>query len=118
MNIILLGPPGAGKGTQSGRIQDTYGLKQLSTGDMLRAEVSAGTELGKKAKAIMDSGELMPDDIIIATIGGNTANIDLSSEALIKLKSANVSDQLLRAMAQATPLAARKTLRLAFQRSC
>lgn len=68
MNLILLGPPGAGKGTQAQRLVEKYGVVQLSTGDMLRAAARSGSELGRQAKAVMEAGQLMPDDIMTRII--------------------------------------------------
>lgn len=76
MKVILLGPPGAGKGTQAEFITRHYGIPQISTGDMLRAAVSAGSELGRKAKDIMARGELVPDDLIIALVAERIAEPD------------------------------------------
>ena len=68
MNVILLGPPGAGKGTQAAHICEKFNIPQISTGDMLRAAVNAGTSIGLKAKKTIDAGNLVPDEIIIALV--------------------------------------------------
>jgi adenylate kinase len=68
LNLVLFGPPGAGKGTQSQKLIDKYNLVHLSTGDLLRSEITAGTELGLKAKSLMDQGLLVPDEVVIGMI--------------------------------------------------
>ena len=79
MNIILLGPPGAGKGTQAQVLVEEHGLVQLSTGDMLRAAVASGSELGQEAKAVMDAGKLMPDEIMVQIISDRISEQDCAN---------------------------------------
>jgi len=76
LNLILLGPPGAGKGTQADRLRDDFALPHISTGDILRAQVAAGTELGREAKRYMDAGDLVPDEVIVGMITDRVAEGD------------------------------------------
>ena len=83
MILILLGPPGVGKGTQSTRLTDNRGLVQLSTGDMLREAIAQGTELGLKAKIIMDEGKLVADDIILGMIGERLSSAECANGVIL-----------------------------------
>ena len=79
MNIILLGPPGAGKGTQATRIVDRFSIPQLSTGDMLREAVAEGSAAGLRVKHIMDRGELVPDDVVVSVVAGRIDHSDAAN---------------------------------------
>ena len=81
--LILLGPPGAGKGTQARMLEEDFGLVQLSTGDLLRAAVAAGTEAGKKAKAVMEAGQLVSDDIVLAILKDRMAEPDTARGVIL-----------------------------------
>jgi adenylate kinase len=79
MRLVLLGPPGAGKGTQASRIANRFGIEQLSTGDMLREAAAAGTPLGLRTKHIMDRGELVPDEVVIAVVADRIDHADAAN---------------------------------------
>lgn len=81
--LILLGPPGAGKGTQARMLEEDFGLVQLSTGDLLRAAVAAGTEAGRKAKAVMDAGQLVSDDIVLAILKDRMTQPDVAKGIIL-----------------------------------
>ncbi|MGI9437576.1 MAG: adenylate kinase [Geminicoccaceae bacterium] len=83
MILILLGPPGAGKGTQAARIQDEYKIAHLSTGEMLRGAIAAGTDVGKQAKVVMDAGNLVSDDIIVSLVEERTGQPDCANGFLL-----------------------------------
>lgn len=102
MNLIFLGPPGAGKGTQAKRIEELFNLKQLSSGDMLRAAVNEGSHIGQQAKAYMDAGKLVPDELVVDIVFDQIAKVDNNADGFIldgfprNVNQAEVLDELLR----------------------
>ena len=82
MRLVMLGAPGAGKGTQAKKIADKYGIPHISTGDIFRANIKNGTELGKKAKAYMDQGALVPDELVVDLVADRVKQADCEKSAV------------------------------------